>query len=322
MKVGIIGRGNIGEELIAHIQDERWEIVGVANSSGIFDQDGEKLSDLKGWKMYFSKADVICICIPTLDQGQAAYEYIDEFTRQGKIVVTSEKGALGNYFSELAGRLNKIGYRATVGGKIGMAVELRRMMTTDVEEIHALLNATLNYNLEGWENGRMVEETIAECRQQGYAEPGATTALEVINKELTKDVPLKIAILFNAAFGPLYLTAEHLRIPALGIEEFNKLINEPYRRFIVTISREPQGEEDAMGSLRFKTLYGWHIFAGFRKKEKNIIYRWLNPKNIDNALVVCEGRFGRRGLIGPGAGAGPTVSSMIRDIRELTKGAT
>jgi len=321
MRVGIIGYGRMGSEFARSIRERGFEIGTIVRTSGVYTLDGEKVSELDDWLVHFRKIDIAALCIPTVDDGRTAFEYIAALVKKGIPVVTCEKGALGNYFSELKDWLDKIGFRASVGGKTGMASWLRENMTPTVREIHAVLNATMNFTFDGVGGGRILEQVIEEAKTLGYTEPKTVTPLEVINKETTGDIPMKTAILFNTGiggrFGP-FIKAKDIFPKLISEEDLRRLVREAAsRRFVVSITKEDQ-EENVIGG--FKQRFGnWIISAGFKLKEENPVFRWLNPKGVDNALVLYEGKYGKIGLIGEGAGSSPTVSSMIRDTANLLR---
>lgn len=322
MKLGIIGCGRIGSAVLERVLEEGWEIIAIARTSGIYALEGRKIDELNNWLEHFKKADIVCLCIDTSDKGETAYGYIKPLIEEGNSVVTCEKGALGNFFPELEPWLDKIGYRATVGGKTAMAYELRQKITTKTRQIFAVLNATLNYNFDGMGKGRLPEETTEESKGLGYAEPGAGGPLEVFNKEVTLDCPMKIATLFNAGLGNRFapfIRARDLPVKPIDQDDLQRLIQEAHnRRYIVSISREDI-KEDVIAGFKY-TIGDWIISAGFKKKDESLLFRWLNPTGVDNALVIDEGREGKIGLIGPGAGPIPTRSSIMRDIEDF-KGA-
>lgn len=312
MKIGIIGKGRMGEELSRRCIENGWEVIIINRSDD--------------WFRLLQGVDVVCLCISTEDDGEAAYDYIRPLAENEIPVVTCEKGALGNYFPDLEPFLDKIGYSATVGGETGMAPWFRKKMNGDVIEIQGVVNATLNFILSGLSERRAVEEVIREAIVSGYAEPGASEPWDVINKESTKDVPMKTAILFNSGiggrFGPL-IKARDIVIRPLQKNEFQKIVKEANtRRYVVSITKEER-KEDVIGG--FKHQAGdWIISAGFKRIKKNPLFRSLGPEGIENALLLIKATLIKRkfpselGIIGKGAGPN-TVSSMIRDIEKLAQ---
>ena len=320
MKIGIIGAGNIGSELYRKTKALGWDIKFVLKDDGVYKNFDERIDELKFHKKYEKGIDLAFLAIPTLDDGNAAYKYIKSFIKESIPVVTCEKGALSNYFRYLRPYLDKIGYSATVGGGTRLLRYLEERISPDVKEIHAVINGTLNYIFDEVSRGRSLGEVAEEAKKLGYAEPGAKNHLEVINKEATKDIPMKTSILFNISkLASNCVNAKNIKCNEIGEPELKKLIKESKkRRYIVSISKEDNGE-DIIGGFKHK-IEDWIISAGFKDISENSLYSKLVPSGVNNSILICEGEHGINGtyvLSGQGAGAHPTASSMIKDAINL-----
>jgi homoserine dehydrogenase len=320
MKAGIIGLGTIGGCLFSELVEQGFDVVGVTQE-GVFNYKKERIDGKENWLSYFSKADIICICIPTQDEGAAAFDYIRTFLiEMGKPVVTSEKGALGNYYPELNIWLSKIGFRATVGGKTGMALELRNRISHNTRSIYAVLNATLNFIFSRVAAGESFDEAVEKAVILGFAEPGAKSLTDVIRGEI-KDTLLKTAILFNAGIGGYFgsfIRARDIKLRQAEEGDWNRLFREAgERRYVVSIIKDNVLPNDIIGGFSHN-VGEWNIAGGFWKKEKCPLFQLINPVDEDNALAIFDSaRKGKIGLIGEGAGPGPTVSAMLQDVKEL-----
>jgi len=325
ISVGIIGKGIIGSEVYHRANSRGWNVNWVADSKGIFsDLSGnKKLAGLEDYASYIDGLDAIFLAIPTLDTGETALRYINVNLNAGVPVVTCEKGALSNYFSELeeAVKNQSIGYSATVGGGSRLLRYLQERMGPQVQEVHAVINGTLNYIFDGLSNGRSLGEVVEETKKLGYAEPGAKHPLEVINKEATIDVPMKASILFNVCdLTEERMKARDVSVEMIELNQLNRLIREATnRRYIVSITRDKNNEEDVIWGFKHK-VGDWYISAGFKHIEDNPLFRELIPSGVNNAILTSEGAFGKDGsyvLMGPGAGPSPTVLSMIIDAEQI-----
>ena len=314
IKVGIIGTGRIGTELLKRGTEKGWEII-TATASGVYAGEGEKIGELDNWFEYFRKLDIICLCIPTLDDGEIAFRYIKPLVENGKPVVTCEKGSLGNYFPELKPWIDKIGYSATVGGGTRLLHWLKERLTPGIKEIHLIINGTLNYIFDGLSRGRTLDEMVEEAKRLGYAEPGAHGLAEVINTEAGKDIPMKTSVLLNiCGFGEI--RAKNIDVQTITEEDLKRLAKEAIsRRYIVSITRE-ENKEDMVGGFKFD-LGGWHVSAGFKNCSNPLLLQLVLP-GVSNAALI-HGLDGIRLLKGPGAGAVSTVGSMMKDIENLLK---
>lgn len=320
MKAGAVGAGIIGTALLDRLGEAGWETGFVARRSGVY-INGERLGDLDKYAEYCGGVDVAFLAIPTLDDGRTAFDYIQSFHRLGIPVVTCEKGAMSNYYDELEGSLDCIGYSATVGGGTRLLRYLREMQGRNIWEIHAIVNGTLNYIFDEVSSGRSLGEVVAETKKLGYAEPGEGSPLDVLNGEL-HDVAMKTAILFNiSGVADKRIRAVDICYKPLDDDDLRRLMREASsRRYIVSISGE-NGDNDMIGGFEHN-VDGWTISAGFRNIHENPLFQQLVPPGVNNALMIVEGEYGSDGTYvvkGQGAGAKPTISSMMKDADKLLK---
>lgn len=303
MKIGIIGHGIIGSELSRRCLERNWETIIVKRSDD--------------WLDKLQKTDVACLCISTLDEGEAAFQYLSELAKHGILVVTSEKGALGNYSPELEPFIAQgmIGYSATVGGGTRMIHWLKERLSPDAKEVHLIINGTLNYIFDGLSRGRTLDEVVEETKKLGYAEPGSQDAMTVLRTEAHKDIPMKVSIVLNlCGFGRI--RAREIRPQMITEIDLKQLVREAaFRRYIISITKH-KGEDDIIGGFNFK-IGEWHVSAGFKHRNHNPLFLQLVPPGVNNAALI-HGVDGTYILTGPGAGATPTVvGSIIRDIEDL-----
>lgn len=331
-KAGIVGRGLIGSELYKRLQNDGWDVVGVANRSGFSKNSSVTGSAIPISVQYDNPSevmnaflqegvDIMFLAIPTLDDGEIARDYILRSIEAQVPIVTCEKGALGNYFNEVFNP-KMLGYNAAVGGGTRLLRYARTQCSGQTEEIHAVINGTLNYIFEGLSNGRSLGEVVDETIRLGYAEPGTENPLDVLNKEAVGDVPMKAAILFNVCgLTENKIRAMHVAKWELEENDLSNLVREAKkRRYIVSITRSDE-PENVIGGFRSQ-VGDWVISAGFKNVDENPLYHSLMPGGVNNALLISEGKYGKDGhykVSGPGAGAAPTTSTMIKDAIYLLK---
>ena len=318
--IGIIGRGNIGSEIYKRVL-RKWNIGCIIDYDGVYNSENKKIDNIKNYKNHIKGLDLLFLSIPTYDEGETELGYISSSLEYHIPIVTSAKGAPSNYFSELENVMKRgwIGYSATVCGGTRVLRFLEERGSSQLNEIHAVLNGTLNYIFDNVSRGRGFGESVEEAKKLGYTEPGAKDYLEVINKEAVKDVPMKASILFNIC----NLTKERIRAKDIAVtkirnSQLERLIEEAAnRRYIVSIAKE-DNEKDVIWGFKHK-IGGWHISAGFRDMS-NPFFKKLILSSVDNAVLISEGESGIYGnyiLSGPGAGSKPTVNSMIRDAEKI-----
>lgn len=326
-RIVIIGFGNIGQELGRRAADSDWELRYVMEYDGVYrGSKEEKIDEAKNYEKY-DDVDLAFLAIPTIGDGKIAHDYIKSFSRRGIPIVTCEKGALSKYFRLLEQCLGNIGYSATVGGGSRMLPYAQQRMNDHVTEIHAIVNGTLNFIFNGVGNGREVSEVVEEAQKLGYAEPGASDILDVINGEAVGDVPKKTAIICNfLGLGrgedrPVIEMINDVYKP-LQQEELAKLMSEANtRRYIISITKKEQ-DEDMISGFRIRLKDGWNISGGFKRISDNPHYSRLMLPGVNNALMICEGKDGKYGtsiVSGPGAGPGPTANAMMIDAYRLLR---
>src|SRR3989338_4901240 len=323
-QAGIIGFGNIGKKLYEKLLENGWKIVFIVTSEHIFVGSIDVPKDKsENWFNYCHDIDIVFLAIPTFDDGKTALNYIIAITGNGIPVVTCEKGALSNYFAELKPILNRIGYSATVGGGSGMIHFLRRRFFSGMREIHAIVNSTMNYIWDDLRMGNPIGHIVEEVKRLGYAEPGEKDPIKIILAEAGPDVTKKISILFNLCFRPkTILRAKDIKV-VLTEEMVKQAISEAMdRRFVVSFEKEENFREKNDDIVAFThRIDGWIITGGFKKTNSPLIARLCNSATwVNNAMLTVEGEDGSGGIylcVGPGAGASPVATAMIRDAEGL-----
>ena len=315
MKVGIIGVGNIGLELRGKLGLLDWDVEFVLKSDGVYKNE-QKIDVLENYLSYCESVDVVFLAIPTSDDGKVASDYIYNIVNKNIPVVTCEKGALSNYYSRLEPYLDKIGYSASVGGGTRLLNYAETMMSEDVTSMHLIVNGTLNYIFEQMSKDESIGEAVKNAQRLGYVEPGATDILDIINGEACSDVPMKISILHNVCGLGKPIKAKDIKVKKISKIELEQLIDEAHlRRYVVSFRKNFLEEDGVIGGFVYKSGE-WNICAGFKDISKNKIYMQLKSSEVNNAILITKGVYNADGIYklkGPGAGAGPTTSSMIKD---------
>ena len=315
-KVAIIGAGNIGSELYKRVLELNWEVAFVVKHDGIYKNFTDKIDAPENIGKYLEDVDLAFLAIPTFDDGSTAYKYLKTFLEKNIPAVTCEKGALGNYFYELEKYLPIVGYSATVGGGSRILRYAKERVTENTNEITLVLNGTLNYIFYKLSQGEKLENVISQAQKLGYCEPGTKSAIDVINKEASGDVPLKVSVFFNILrLSSDIIRAKDLTVSKVSDEDLEFLVkNAKDFRYFISISKKEPIPEKNIGGFVFNSN-GWWCLAGFRKADNDFI---KSLENVNNGIEIKEnGSDGIYCLSGPGAGAGPTVSSMIKDAQIL-----
>lgn len=298
IKIGIIGAGTIGKEIIRQALRKKWEVVFIVERGGVKDGDGKEVS-ITLTTAILQLADVIFLAIPSTDDGDLALGYIKSAIEADRPIVTCEKGALSNNFAELKPHLSEIGYSASVGGGTRMLKFLLQHLSPETEQISLIINGTLNFVCAEVSKGRVLEEVVKEARERGFTEPGALSAEEVIIAELLGDMRKKVAIITNI----LELSQDILKYSDIPTPpSIEGLINElSGKRFVATWERIPDGWRNELKLIKIDSDSPFNVGGG------------------NNVAVIDNGPAGTYTLTGPGAGAKPTAQAMILDAIELLK---
>lgn len=322
-RVAIIGAGNIGSELYRKLLLLGWEVACVVKSDGVYKNLHDRIDRLDSYLDRCRSVDIAFLAIPTLDDGTAAYEYLMSFLELGKPIVTCEKGALSSHFTELEPFLHLIGYSATVGGGTRFLRYMEGHIGPWTQQIHAVLNCTLNFLLSEVERGRPFVDAAADAKRLGYAEPGLSDPFEIFNQEAKEDVVMKTAILFNLSdFTRERIRASDFEVKEMRDSEVTQVIREAKRRrYIVSITRGEPDRDDRLGGFQHQ-VGEWTIRAGFQALDVNPLFSQLVLPGISNGLIIYEGADGIYRATGPGGGPGPTTSAMAKDALHLLAAPT
>ncbi len=339
---GLVGYGTIGKELARQLAQasvaKRLELepqpAFVIRSGGVMKADGVTPSGFRTLEDLDRLPDVVFVALPSSPDGALAYKVISHVLEQDKMIVTAEKGALANHFSELrslSDNFSRLGVSATVGGGTRL-LSIAQEYCQDPENIsqlHLSLNGTLTALMSSIAppggSGSSLGYAAYEATQLGFAEPGAESSYDVIRSEAEGDIPKKTTIFFNM----LGLSNKPLDWHALQFslkdQEISRVVEEAgVRRFIVSLypsrKSENRPETDIVGGFSAKHD-DWHIVGGFRNIERNPLFSSLGRlTGPGNGLVVGLGpneTDGVYSLTGPGAGPRPTVNTMLDDYLRL-----
>lgn len=323
--IDIVGYGLIGKAVAQKVVQKGWSIRHVVKSDGLYKLESgmlQCLGDRESYAHHMLGVDLAFIAIPTKDNGEAALRYIGNYLSQADAaVVTCEKGALSNHFHALQDRLDRIGFSASAGGGTRLIKFIAdRNVDCGRPEMHAVLNGTLNFVFDEMGRGdRTIGEAVDEAARLGYAEPGNTDVLAVINGEI-RDTVMKAAVVFNTCrFSLKPVRAMDVKCRLLDRMMLDHLLLEAgARRYIVSFTHF-KPDDEAIGGFSLE-MGDWWITGGFRELSANPLYAKVLPHGADNAVLIYEGQYGEDGsyrLSGPGAGPKPTARSMILDAEHL-----
>jgi homoserine dehydrogenase len=223
----------------------------------------------------------------------------------GRHVVTANKEVMAKHGAALlavaAAHNVRLLYEASVGGGIPIIAPLSRdLQANEVTAVTAIINGTTNYMLTAMaQHGADYADVLAEAQELGYAEPDPTADVEGI------DASFKLAVLcglaFNVAVAPTDIAREGIsHVSALDIAYADEL---GYVIKLLARARLVDGEVEATVQPTLVPM------AEPLAKVDGV----LNAVQIEGNLV------GRVVFEGPGAGPGPTASSVIADVLDVAQ---
>ncbi len=318
LKLGIAGLGTVGSGVLELIacngvtfesgSSRAIEICGVCAR----DKRKNRNVDISSYKWFddpvsLAISDETDVFVELIggDEG-AAKASVEAALKAGKHVVTANKALLAYHGVALARLADKRGvalnFEAAVAGGIPAIKTLREsLLSNNISRVYGILNGTCNYILTRMQKeSRNFDEVLREAQDAGYAE--ADPAFDIGGH----DTAHKLSILTSLAFG------------------VETSIDTVYVEGIESISLAEIEAADELG-YRIKLL-------GVAQKTDSGIEQRVHPAMVPKHSAIAEvdgitncvsydGDFvGNVMLIGPGAGAGPTASSVVSDILDIAKG--
>lgn len=333
LKIILMGFGSVGKGVSESISIKKEDIknkhgidlklvaVADSSSSAIFEQGldekllietKEKEGNLSNYSEFGSSIngesvldqveyDLLVEATPTnIENGEPAKSLTIKAFSSGKDVVTSNKGHLALFFSEMIEVANKnnveFKYEASVGGAmpiINFAEET--LPSSKIHSIVGILNGTTNYILSRMTTeGTTYKNTLEESQQLGIAETDPTQDVEGI------DAACKTVILANSILG---IPATYSDVEVEGISK------------ITSEAIELAGKEG----------YLIKLIAEVSKDSLNVSPRLVkknSPYAIEGTLNMATLKTDLSDevtVVGKGAGSIETASAILTDIINIIK---
>jgi len=336
MRIILIGFGKVGQSLAEMLESRRAELMnhyGVnAKVVAIVDRRGAAISE-RGLNLPkaieakrnsgsvstmkpFGKpglsalevlkeveGDIVVEVTPTnLETGEPGLTHIKKALTLGRHVVTTNKGPLALSLPKLVNLADKnnvfLRFSGAVGGAIPVLDFARRCLCGDrVESIREVLNGTTNYILWRMAEGHLsLSEAIKEAQHLGYTERNVSYDLEGL------DTAYKLVILAYEIMG---------RNVSLGEVKVNGISG-------ITLEEVLDAKREGL-AIRLIGSINREITA---TPEKIPIGDPLCVKSAFNVVEFKCTYSGKHILIGPGAGAKETASSIINEIINICRVAS
>ncbi|WP_422133484.1 homoserine dehydrogenase [Endozoicomonas sp. ALD040] len=314
VKVGICGLGTVGSGTFNVLTRNASSIAARTGRPIIVEQIGARrdnpAADTSTTQVTRDIFDVarnpeVDILVETIGGYDVAKELILTAIQHGKHVVTANKALIaehGNEIFQAAREKNVVvAYEAAVAGGIPVIKCLREGLAgNQVNWLAGIINGTGNFILtEMGDKNRSFEEVLAEAQALGYAEADPTFDVEGI------DACHKLTIMASIAFGiPLNFERAYTegisRITPADIQYAQEL---GYRIKHLGIARQT----DEGVELRVHPT----LIPASRPLA--------NINGVLNSVVINADAIGETMMVGPGAGAEPTASSVVADIMDIAR---
>jgi len=319
LRLGVAGLGTVGAGLIKLVEKHKSEIAVAAGCPVVVsavsaqNRDKDRGVDLGGYAWF---DDIVELALaPDIDvfvelvggEEGIALEAVRAALGAGKHVVTANKALLAHHGTALAllAESNNVAlsFEAAVAGGIPIIKAMRESFAAnEINRVYGILNGTCNYILTKMENeGRSFDDVLREAQEAGYAEADPAFDIGGI------DAAHKVALLTSLAFGT-EVAFDDLFIE--GIENIE------------------------LSDLEMAQELGYRIkLLGVSQKTESGIEQRVHPAmvplhsaiaevgGVTNCVAVTGDFVGDVMLVGPGAGAGPTASSVMADILDIARGA-
>ena len=312
LKIGLAGLGTVGCGVVKIIEKNGKDLARTigrpvtVTAVTARSRTKDRGIDIAGYTWYDTavelaeKADIdIFVELIGGEEGDALNATKAALSR-GLNVVTANKAMIAMHGPELAkmaeAQKSALLFEAAVAGGIPIVKALKESLAGNkIERVYGILNGTCNYILSRMQNeGKAFAEILKEAQAQGYAEADPSFDVGGI------DAAHKLAILTTLSFGT------------------ETSFKDVYIEGIEAITPADITAADELG-FRIKLL-------GVALQTEDGIEQRVHPTLVpkDSAIgevsgvtncVCADGDFvGKVMLVGPGAGEGPTASSVIGDI--------
>lgn len=320
LKLGIAGIGTVGTGLL-QIFEQNTEKLALASGRPIEivavsarDRDKNRDVNIENFEWFddpirLAQDDRIDAFIELIGgEDGVTKDAVEAALAAKKHVVTANKALLAKHGIALAKQAENQGvslnFEAAVAGGIPIVKAMREsMLGNNISRVYGILNGTCNYILSKMEReGQSYDDALADAQAAGFAEADPT--FDVGGFDAAHKLSLLTALAFGTeiAFEAIYIE---------GIESISPI------------------------DIEAATDLGYRIkLLGVALKTEAGIEQRVHPTMVPlqseiaevNGVTNCvtlEGNFvGTVTLVGAGAGAGPTASSVVGDIVDVARKLT
>jgi homoserine dehydrogenase len=318
LRVGIAGLGVVGQGLLelfaAHAADmvERWGRTIEVTAVSARDRSKNRNVDISGFAWFddpvaLAKSRQIDVFVELIGGSEGpARAAVEAALHSGKHVVTANKALLSRHGAALARLAEEKGvalnFEAAIAGGVPIIKILRESLVGNrVNRVFGILNGTTNYILTRMQKeGRSFAEVLREAQDAGYAEADPTFDIGGFDTAHKLSILTSLAFGVEASFEAIYLEGVQSITPA-DIEAADEL---GYRIKLLGVA---QLTESGVEQRVHPTMTPKHSAIA-------------EVEGVANCVAIDGDFVGQVMLIGPGAGARPTASSVMSDIVDISRG--
>ena len=317
-KIGIIGFGTVGKGIYRILNSKsnvhpilkEIDIVGIAvkniNKKRDIELENNLLINNPFELIDDPNIDVIVEVMGGID---IAKDIILKSLKAGKSVVTANKAVIARYGREIYATAAKnevyVLTEAAVCGGIPIIEPLKRSLRSNqINKMVGIINGTTNFILTKMTKEKAdYKETLQLAQKLGFAEFDPTADVE------GHDAADKISILAELAFGG---KINRDSISTEGINQINIKDIEYANKLGFEIKLLAFSERRVLNSKDSLSLNIW-VAPSLIPKSHPL----ATVEGENNAILIEASPLGEIMLYGPGAGSGPTASSVVSDILNL-----
>ena len=317
-KIGIVGFGTVGKgvyKILKNSKDnhpilQEIEIVKIAvknlSKKRDFNFENDLLTDDPDSLINNPSIDII---VEVMGGTDLAKEIILKSLNAGKSVVTANKAVIARYGEEIYEKALSKGvyvlFEAAVCGGIPIIEPIKRSLKSNqIKKMTGIINGTTNFILSKMSKKKdSYEDSLKLAQKLGYAELDPSADVK------GQDAADKISILSELAFGGKINRNEidTIGIDKIDLKDISYADKLGFEIKLLAVSEKMNTSNE--GSLSLNTWVGPTLI--------NKTHPLASVEGVNNAILVEGDPIGEIMLYGPGAGSGPTASSIVSDLLNL-----
>ena len=252
-----------------------------------------------------SNANVICeLAFTNLKDGQPAILHCKTALKNGKHVVTSNKGPAALAYKELSKLAEKKGVKFMIEGTVMSGTPVLNLASVPlagnkITAAKGILNGTTNFILSKMEEGMDYQDALAEAQKLGYAEADPTGDVEGY------DARAKVTILANVIMGV------KVKIDEVACKGITKITPTNIQE-----AKKQNARWKLIGSIENKN---GNVSASVKPEMIPMTHPLAGVMGSTNAVTFSTDLMGDITIIGKGAGKIETGFSILTNLLEIDR---